>query len=214
MKDAVTHLLHWLSFGAKDHLEKLGVYVAEGHEDDKDKEKTTWVCQVRALETFKKGSLCFFPSMGILMPVVDTRESRNKIKDATNKASKFLHADMVHSVELTATGSPKVEGIVQTSSVQFKMFNPLSFVTKPTNDDFSEIKVHPCWAMLHQKANDKEHNMIMEMFEFTESGFKLSQKETVKFNFPKTSTFRFKVPMFRNVKTIQKDEVLCLPSRV
>ena len=171
-----------------------------------DEGKLPLTLQVRALQSFRKGTLVLAPAYGELLQVgVDIWEAPSQ---------GVIHAAMLSKVPLVVrAGKPdkrRKADIDGCQSTVFEIRSPL-FGAKSLKERSACLEnLCPFWALLRcASPKPEEHNMELE-----NTIFQVSNVDVKDCKFPrltKTMALTVDIPIARNRRAIEKGEVLCLP---
>ena len=167
--------------------------------------KSPLVLQVRALGSFKKGTLFLVPAYGTLLLKSVTQAA----KLSQTKGS--VHKDMLSHVDVLVTSTVRDKRRTHKDKVENQsmvIHSPL-LEKKSKNDDQRMENLAPFWAMLHAGGPIATHNMEMDVVSFGDLGFEVRGSGFPKQ--PKGVSFNVSLPVARNVCHISAGDVLTLP---
>jgi hypothetical protein len=179
---------------------------------EKKKGQKPLICfQVRASQSFRKGTLVLAPGGGSKLKIAKGQELEHSKMDGRIKK---LHGAMLSETSLEVfikKRAPEKRGPfddVPSQEKQKMRFRILSPLLTETNDETPIENLPPFWAMLRSKSAAHTPNMEMEEMIFGDQGFQSSGI------FPKlVKSASASVSMFvaRNTCIIDKGDVLTLP---
>lgn len=203
------HLLAWANMRAQSGVENVRVFMLSAEDT------FPVILQARATRYFKKGALVLSPGCGVndLLSPAQRADPREMFKNSDG----VLHLAMLKHVELTVAlvvdkrKTTNTEKNKEPRELTFLLPSPVLAMKNTKTRKSSLVNLSPFWAVLGCPGGNASHNMELEVVTFTEKGFDSAAGQYPKLPNGSIGSLRVGAPIFRNVSSIEKDEVLCMP---
>ena len=186
--------LHWAMTAAQDVARDVSVLLLS------EKGKLPYMFKVVANEEFKKGELVLPPSAGGLC-----RPDANAVVEASRKHKGIMHAAMKSSASLNVNISAKN---TKTIEKEFVVLSPLHQGKSEKLRQTCYDNMPPYWAVCSAAASSSAANMEVDTVVLSDG---LSGQVGQFPKLPRGSQIKVSMEVLRNVRKINKGDVLLLP---
>jgi len=164
------------------------------------------ILQARAQKTFKKGQLALSP-LGTILP--DDLDTRVLINGFVRGEGKVMHESMLMYVNAAASlVGDKRKNSEHQPSTRYYVMSPVLDAKKNSARESCLENLSPFWAVIGCAGANANHNMELQVTTFRDLGF-----DAVAASFPKMpieTRFQGEISILRNVRQIEKNDVLCM----